>query len=280
MPNPSPTQPTPHTPRPPFLTAAWHNLVMLNYELDPTTAATILNPRLPDGCELDFLQTANGPRTFLSIVGFEFLNTRVLNIPIPFHRDFEEVNLRFYVTHTPPHSTSPRRGVVFIKELVPRWAIALVANTVYGENYQARPMSRSITLPNPTSPTQKTGSISYGWIHNAIKNSVSATISGKPTLMPEDSEECFITEHYWGYAKHPRGGTTEYQVEHPRWKVWRAETSNLTCDVAALYGPEFAPILSQRPYSAFVADGSDIIVRQGTRILPTPPASPATLTRP
>ena len=36
---------------------------------------------------------------YVSLVGFMFKNTRLLNIPIPFHTDFEEVNLRFYVKH-------------------------------------------------------------------------------------------------------------------------------------------------------------------------------------
>ena len=34
---------------------------------------------------------------YVSLVGFRFLNTRVLGVSIPFHRDFDEVNLRFYV---------------------------------------------------------------------------------------------------------------------------------------------------------------------------------------
>jgi uncharacterized protein YqjF (DUF2071 family) len=35
----------------------------------------------------------------VSLVGFLFQNTRLRSIPIPFHRIFEEVNLRFYVRH-------------------------------------------------------------------------------------------------------------------------------------------------------------------------------------
>jgi hypothetical protein len=58
----------------------------------------------------------------------------------------------------------------------------------------------------------------------------------------------------------------EYQVEHPRWNVWRAESSSLDCDVAALYGPGFAESLAAPPRSALVADGSEIIVRKGRRI--------------
>ena len=63
---------------------------MLNYTVDPR----LLAPLVPLGTEIDF---ENGD-TFLSVVGFLFLDTRLLGLPIPLHRDFEEVNLRFYVT--------------------------------------------------------------------------------------------------------------------------------------------------------------------------------------
>src|SRR5579864_4477520 len=109
--------------RPTFLTAEWRNLAMLNYEIDPN----LLREYVPAGVELD---QWNG-HTFMSLVGFSFLNTKVLGLPIPFHRNFEEVNLRFYVRRNTRNEI--RRGVVFIKEIVPRWAIAFVARSVYGE---------------------------------------------------------------------------------------------------------------------------------------------------
>jgi len=62
---------------------------MLNFVVDPA----IIAPLVPPGAELDY---ENG-ETFVSVVGFLFLDTRLLGLPIPFHRDFEEVNLRFYV---------------------------------------------------------------------------------------------------------------------------------------------------------------------------------------
>ena len=96
--------------RRPFLTACWRHLVMLNFTADPA----LLEPYVPPGTQLDF----HDGRTFLSIVGFRFLNTRILGIPIPFHTNFDEVNLRFYVRRETP--AGPRRGVVFIREIVPR----------------------------------------------------------------------------------------------------------------------------------------------------------------
>ena len=114
----------------PFLTANWRYLAILNYVVDPR----LITPLIPVGTEIDF---ENG-ETFLSVVGFLFLDTRLLGLSIPLHRDFEEVNLRFYVRRK---SADKRwRGVVFIRELVPRRAMALVARRFYRENYLAVPM--------------------------------------------------------------------------------------------------------------------------------------------
>ena len=104
-----------------FLTAKWLNLAMINYEVDPE----MLVPYVPCGTEID---TWNG-KTLMSVVGFLFKDTRVSGIRIPFHVNFEEVNLRFYVRRR--RRDELRRGVVFIKEIVPKTAIALVARVAY-----------------------------------------------------------------------------------------------------------------------------------------------------
>ena len=117
-----------------FLTAEWRNLAMLNYEVD----AGLLLPFVRAGTELD---RWNG-KVFVSLVGFRFLKTRVLDIAVPFHTNFDEVNLRFYVRRQ--IGDEFRRGVVFIREIVPRWAIAFVARTFYNENYVALPMAHEI----------------------------------------------------------------------------------------------------------------------------------------
>lgn len=234
-----------------FLTADWHYLTMLNYELDPA----LLRPYVPRGTELD---AWNG-RCFASIVGFLFLNTRVLGIPIPFHINFEELNLRFYVRRKGPEGW--RRGVVFVKELVPRWAIATIARLVYNENYAALPMAHQIT-----SDASQNLDICYRWRLGQRWNQIHVTTQGAAGYAAEGSEEQFITEHYWGYAAQRDGGTVEYEVQHPSWRVWQVSQCAFECDVAALYGSQFVAPLSQKPSSAFVADGSGIVVRQGQRI--------------
>jgi uncharacterized protein YqjF (DUF2071 family) len=242
--------------RPRFLTAHWRYLVMLNYEFDPD----VLQPLVPLGTELD----AWGGRCYVSLVGFLFLKTKLLGLGIPWHRDFEEINLRFYVRRKGPEGW--RRGVVFIKEIVPRWAIAAVARWVYNENYVALPMSHALTPPAGQTP----GHVEYRWRCEGRTNVIAATFAGTPTLPLPGSEPEFITEHYWGYCRQRDGSTVEYRVEHPPWPVWPATEAKLDCDVAHFYGSQYAEALGRTPTSAFVAEGSPVTVRQGERL-----ASPA-----
>jgi len=238
--------------RPRLFIAEWRDLALLNYEIDPA----VLLPRVPRGCELD---TWSG-RCFVSIVGFRFLRTRVLGIPIPFHRNFDEVNLRFYVRRRACDGW--RRGVVFILELVPRRAIAWLARRAYHENYVALPMRHARSLAEEPGPCR----VAYQWRQSGSWEGFSLDFSGSPYVPPDDSEETFITEHYWGYAAQPDGGALEVRVEHPRWGVWRADRASLDADLSRLVGAEFAECLSAPPRTAFVAEGSPVVVRKGSRL--------------
>lgn len=238
-----------------FLTAEWRSLVMCNIEVDPA----LLEPMVPRGTRLDFW---NG-RACVSIVGFRFLRTRVLGIPIPFHTNFDELNLRFYVRRPAPEGE--RRGVVFIKEVVPRRAVAAVARWVYGENYVALPMRSDVRLD----PSAATGSASYEWRVNGRWNVLRATCAGPPHSLVPGSEAEFITEHYWGYARQRDGSTVEYQVEHPPWRVWGVTDHELDADTTALYGPVLGDALARPPASVLVAEGSPIVVRRGVRVITT-----------
>ncbi len=235
-----------------FLTAEWRDLVMLSYEIDPA----VLTSRVPRGCELDAWEG----RHFVSVVGFRFLRTRVLGVPVPFHRDFEEVNLRFYVRRKSEGVW--RRGIVFVREIVPRWAIAWVARRAYHENYVALPMRHSIQSAPDAGPS----TVAYQWRRAGAWEGLSASFRGPPRVPPESAEESFISEHYWGYSVRADGSTTEYQVEHPRWGVWSATGAAFECDVASLYGAAFVDSLAAPPSSAFVADGSPVVVRRGRRL--------------
>jgi len=234
-----------------FLTAEWRHLAMLNFEIE----AAALAPFVPAGTELDFW---NG-KTFISLVGFLFQNTRICRVPIPFHRHFEEVNLRFYVRRKTGDGW--RRGVVFIKELVPRRAIALVARKFYNENYVALPMSHRIEKIR-----EEIKSVSYFWRFDGLENHLRVTTRGHAQPLVDGSLQEFITEHYWGYAAQRDGSTMEYRVEHPRWKIWETQASEFNCDVAGLYGEKFCEFLNRPPSSAFLADGSEVKIHTGIKL--------------
>ncbi len=229
---------------------------MLNYEIDPK----LLSPFVPPGIELD---SWNG-KTFVSMVGFLFEDTRVLGIPIPFHRNFEEVNLRFYVRRETDDGW--RRAVVFIKELVPRTAIAVAARMLYNENYVALQMAHKIE--RPVVQPEDIKSVTYLWRFRGNENYLRLTTRGGPQPLVEGSEQEFITEHYWGYSVQRSGRPLEYHVEHPRWRVWETQIAELHCDADALYGKPLGHFLRRPPTSAFLAEGSEVIVYKGVKLKP------------
>jgi uncharacterized protein YqjF (DUF2071 family) len=231
-----------------FLTAEWRNLAILNYEIDPA----VLRSMVPAGTELDSWQG----RTYISVVGFLFLRTRVRGLSIPFHRNFEEVNLRFYVRRRAAEGW--RRGVVFIKEIVPRGTIALIARRVYNEPYVALPMSYQIEGANGTVISAR-----YSWRFGGREHTLKMMTRGVAHALQPASEAEFITEHYWGYNVQQDGTAMEYRVEHPPWRVYEVAEASLDCDVAALYGEPFCASLQGQPVSAFLAEGSAVTVYQG-----------------
>jgi uncharacterized protein YqjF (DUF2071 family) len=241
-------------PERPFLTAEWRFLAMLQYEVEPD----VLRPFVPRGTELDLWQG----RALVSVVGFRFLNTRVLGATIPFHRHFDEVNLRFYVRRRGPEEW--RRAVVFIREIVPRRAIAVVARLWYNEPYIALPMRHVIAMDGASQG--QSGHVRYEWLHDGRWARLAMGSKGVPATPMPGSEAAFVTEHYWGYTAQRDGGALEYQVTHVPWRVWHARQASLDCDVMRLYGARFAPFLSAPPCSAFLAEGSAVAVFQGRRI--------------
>jgi uncharacterized protein len=228
-----------------FLTAEWKNLLMLNYAVDPS----LLRPFVPAGTELD----SHEANTYASLIGFQFNKTRLLGRAVPFHQSFEEVNLRFYVRR------GTRRGVVFIRELVPKVAVTAIARLAYGENYSCVPMSHRLDASSGQLSAE------YSWGPGAARCTISATTTSEPYLPAQGSLSEFITEHYWGYAIRS-GRTVEYQVDHPQWHVREADNAQLSGDGARYYGLDFGRLLEQPPDSAFLAEGSAVIVFKGTPV--------------
>jgi len=232
-----------------FLQAEWRKLAMANYAID----SNLLRPWLPHKTELDFWNNT----CYVSLIGFMFQNTQVKGFRIPFHVNFEEVNLRFYVRYNDQREW--KRGVVFIKEIVPKPALAFVANTVYNENYETMPMRHS------WAESHESLTVEYQWKKNNWNSFKVVTEKTSVPIQP-GSEEEFITEHYWGYTKISDTVTSEYGVEHPRWEVYPAKEYLIDVNFGDLYGEAFSFLDREVPKSVFLAEGSAISVRDGRKI--------------
>jgi uncharacterized protein YqjF (DUF2071 family) len=239
----------------PFLTAAWRYLAMLNFEVDPE----LLAGRVPRGTELE---TWHG-HALVSVVGFRFADVRVRGLAIPGHRDFDEVNLRFYVRR-PMANGEWRRGVVFIKEIVPLRLVAAVARWWYGEPYIRLPMRHDVDAK--AIAVAGAFRVRYEWKHRGRWHAIVGMGDGEPAVFAPGSEAEFITEHYWGYTHLPGGRTNEYRVDHPPWRVWPLREARLEGDVRPLYGPGLADALRAAPRSAFLAEGSAVSVSPGQEV--------------
>lgn len=229
-----------------FLTARWQDLIMANYDVEPSLLAS----RVPAGTELD-LQDG---RCFVSLVGFMFLGTRVLGVPIPFHINFEEVNLRFYIKREVDGEV--RRAVCFVKEIVPRRAIATVARVFYGEPYECWRMGTEISHLG----------VGYSWKRDDCFNILAVSIGESLGVPAAGSHEEFITEHYWGYTKRSGTRVDEYKVEHPKWELFLVNNSTIQVNFGKTYGDEFAFLSQAKPYSVLFAKGSEVSVFKGERI--------------
>lgn len=227
---------------------------MLNFEVSPETLA----PYVPAGTELDLYEG----KAYASVVGFLFLDTKILGLSIPFHQNFEELNLRFYVKRC--EGGHLKRGVVFVQELVPKPAIAWTAQLLYGENYRAARMSHQLGQrgQGPSASIR----FECRWRWRRMLSKVLVETRGVPYALKPGSFNEFIAEHYWGYAKRRGNRTVEYQVLHPSWLIRDAARWELDIDVASQYGPQFVEALRKPPRSVFLAEGSEVAIAHGRRL--------------
>jgi len=227
-----------------FLTAEWKKLIMANYPVDPSA----LRPLLPVRTELDYW----AGDAYVSLVGFQFREVKVRGMKIPFHTNFPEVNLRFYIRYK--EGTEWRRGVVFIREIVPLPAVSLVANTLFRERYISLPMRHEDVFDSESLKVR------YQWKYKGRWNHLAVVASGRSEALRSGSQEEFITEHFWGYAHAGADRTSEYQVAHPSWEVYPVREWGIDCDFGKLYGSAFAGLVGREPQSVFLAEGSEIEV--------------------
>ena len=227
-----------------FLKAEWRKLAIANYAINPA----VLQKYIPHKTELDLWNNT----CYVSLIGFMFKNTKMLGLKIPFHIDFEEVNLRFYVKYF--ENNQWKRGVVFIKELVPKSALTFVANTFYNEHYQTVPMSHKWEL------VDENINITYAWKYYNKEQKISVLAENNLQEIPPNSETEFITEHYWGYNKVFENKTFEYEVTHPKWQIYSVKEYEINVDYGLVYGADFAFLNNLKPNSVMLAEGSEITV--------------------
>jgi uncharacterized protein YqjF (DUF2071 family) len=223
---------------------------MANYPVDPG----ILRPYLPAHTELDEWKD----ETYVSLVGFMFRKVRVKGLRVPFHTDFPEVNLRFYVRYN--DNGQWKRGVVFIKEIVPKPAITFVANSLFQEHYRTLPMRH---VDHSEGGTLRVG---YEWKYRDAWNRLAVDAAAQPANLEPGSKEEFITEHFWGYTAMGPALCGEYEVAHPRWNIHPVHAHDISCDFGGLYGEVFAGLRNQSPGSVFLAEGSPVKVYPKQRI--------------
>ncbi len=227
-----------------FLKASWENLVMANYEVDPS----ILKPYLPKGVELDYYKY----KTYVSLVGFMFKKTSLFGIPIPFFGSFEEINLRFYVKRVVGNKV--KKGVVFINETVPFKIVALLANKLYKEHYI------SIPTKNKLNSNKESTNIVYEWEQNKRWNSISVNADTSKNKIEIASMEEFIFERYFGFTKIDKNNSQEYRIAHPKWVTSNILNHEINCDFGTMYGPAFAHLNNKKPESIFLASGSKVAI--------------------
>jgi uncharacterized protein YqjF (DUF2071 family) len=224
----------------PFLTARWANLILAQYAVP----ADRLRPFLPPGVELDSWRGEH----FVSLVGFQFLDTRVLGVSWPGYRDFPEWNLRIYVRR------GDQRGVCFVREFVPSRFVASVARLVYNEPYRSAPMGLAVKEQPDAVAAEYT--VAWGGRVHTLR-AVGATPGVRP---PADAAEHFFKEHACGFGATRRGRLLRYEVTHPEWDVYPVRDYRIDVDWAALYGPAWADLNGREPASVFLAAGSPVSV--------------------
>lgn len=235
-----------------FLSARWEYLAMFNYEVDPQ----VLQKHIPPGTEIDYFDG----KAMVSIVGFLFNNTKVFGVRWPFHANFEEANLRYYIKRF--NGGEWKRGVGFVSEIVPKPLVSTMANLFYNEHYSTAKMGHRVV--------EKPGNllVEYSWQkRNQHCNVICVNAIPELREIEKGSAAEFIFEHYFGYNQYSSTSTIEYAVQHPRWQIYPVSSFSIDCDIEQLYGKEFVPFISnQQPHSVFLARGSAVTVKMPVKI--------------
>jgi uncharacterized protein YqjF (DUF2071 family) len=232
----------------PLLTAYWNNLVMLNFEID----VAALQPYLPAYTEIDLYNN----KCLISLVAFQFSNAKFLKLPIPFYRNFPQINLRFYVKRQ--FKNEIRKGVVFIKEIAEGKLLKAGAALLYNEHYFNLPTRQSFENSNNYL------NANYEWNFKNEWNGIHSIANKEKSAPTVNSIEAFITDRYWGYTKISKNKTAEFKVEHPVWNIHTLKSFEFQCNSKEIYGEQLHAALLKKPLCAFMVDGSFVKVHNKT----------------
>lgn len=221
----------------PFLTAEWLYLANITYAVDPS----VLEAYLPKGLELDIV---NG-KAFVGLLPFSFNNTRLKNLRVPFHVNFPEMNLRFYVKR------GQKRGVVFIREYVPKFLVALVANVFYGERYSLAGMKTTMKMDNEDI------SLKYEVKAKGKAFSIEMLAANKPFVPAEGTTEHYFKELEYGFTS-GRAPVKFYSVHHPQWETFPLKELRMNIDFGCLYGKDWDFLNGEKPYNSMLVKGSAV----------------------
>lgn len=215
-----------------------------NYEVDPY----ILRPYLPFGTELE---SFNG-KHYVSLVAFRYCQTKLLNIKVPFHTMFEEINLRFYVKREVKPGVW-RSEVAFTKLFFPKTALTLVAKHIYKENYETVKMRHEWREEGSNLITN------YG-LKNDRWHNFELLSDKEVTGVVSGSDDEFFSKHFWGTSQIDDKSSTLYKIEHPEWLVHPVKDSSITFDFGKVFGKDFAHLTNEEPNSVQLYDGSEVVV--------------------
>ena len=222
----------------PFLTANWTNLINATYAVNPD----LLVPHLPQGVEPDIIEG----KAFVSVVPFNFTNTKFLGMKVPFHVHFPEINLRFYVHR------GGKRGVVFLTEYISKFFIKEIANRVYYENY------RLAKLNSHVAENEKEIMVRHTLEKGAKKFFIEINAENNPALPARNSTEHFFEERFCGYSKTPPGKAMEFRVDHPSWEIYPVKHFKTDFDFGFLFGVEWNILNETKPVCVMLVKGSHV----------------------
>lgn len=229
-----------------FLQADWNKLICANYIIDPK----ILEKYIPFGTILDLHQE----KCYVSLVCFKYSNTQLFGIKFPFYKNFEEINLRFYVKR----EISPgiwRKEAAFTQLFFPKRPLTFIANFIYKENYKTRPIKHTLKK-------NEFHDVTTYYIKNKKWFHISVSYDRKLHPIVKTSSEYFFHGHLWGTAKVNSKSSTSYKIEHPEWKTYSITNWEINVDFGSLFGNDFKFLNAIKPESVMMTEGSKVTVKK------------------